>query len=170
MRDIGTGIVPAKSIAKFIYIALVCLVLTLVLAVVLLIASCEMMSEAENVEPIERVEILSSMPDVAGETKKLSRDTSIVRLDEMQEEYFWGHEEMGGVSIKYSLVEGREERCLFPTFNNLLIAIFWTLTHPDSYESFLDIYENDRENAWLIKRASIAGLDGIRNALPDYYR
>lgn len=156
------------TIVKFICIALACSALVLVFAAVLLIASCEMTTEAEDVGLMERAEIFSSMPDTVGKMKRLSTDVSVVRLDETQEGCFWGHEEMGGVSIKYSLVEGREERCLFPTFDNLPIAVFWTLTHPDSYESFLDIYENDRENAWLIKRASIAGLDGISNSLPDY--
>ncbi len=156
-----------KKILKIVCTLLVCLFVSVVFAVLALIGSCEMMSEAEDVSFIERYNILSDMPEQIGSSKKLSSDVTAIRLDLGLEECSWGLEDMGGASVKYSLADKTGEYHLYPTFDNLPRAICWTLLHPDSYESFLDIYENDRDNAWLIKRASVAGIEGIKNSLPN---
>lgn len=147
--------------------ALVALLAITLLAAAALLAYAETMTQPENVGLIECHQILDSLPKQKGETTTLASGVKIKRIDAARKNEIPELVDMGGVSAKWEFIEGDKSYKMYITFDNIPKAAIYTVFHPSAINHFVDIYENSKDNAWMVKEATTKGMKGIKFYLPD---
>ncbi len=125
-------------------------------------------STEDGVSPWEQIEVYNKLPKNVGDSVEIYPGVEVKRVDYKRKEVSEKERDMGGESVKYEFVDKNGSYRLLITYDNLPKAITYVIFHLEEFEGFVDMYENDGANAWLIKQASEEGMsDWVKLNLPD---
>ncbi len=125
-------------------------------------------STEDSVNPLEQLQIYSKLPKNVGDSIEIYPGVQIKRVDYKRKDINAQESEMGGESVKYEFVDKNGSYRLLITYDDLPKAVAYVIFHPDEFDGFVDMYENDGANAWLIKQASEEGMsDWVKLNLPN---
>lgn len=165
MGSFPTTLFAARRKITFVICALL---ITVAFPPLLVCGLASLASTEDSVSPWEQIEIYSKLPKNVGDSVEIYPDVEVKRTDYKRKEVSETECEMGGESVKYEFVDKYGSYRLLITYDDLPKAITYVIFHPEEFEGFVDMYENDGANAWLIKQASEEGIsDWVKLNLPD---
>lgn len=156
-----------KELIHIAAMASVTLLVIMILPTTALFAYSETMNQPESIGFTKAHQILDSLPKKKGETTTLASGVKVRRIDAIRKNELPELIEMGGVSAKWEFVKGDKSYKMYITFDNVPKAALYAILHPDAINHFVDIYGNDRDNAWMIEEAETGGIKAIKHNLPN---